>query len=192
MKRRTQLALVAFGIFLSVAAPVIGYMALDDGKDVGQNVEFDKANGPRVTFGESVNITNENPWNKSNTIVLDPWGEFYSPGDTTVRVTQFNGTWTNTTDINATAANLTLRPNDKPELTVGGGVTGVNYRDDITLDDDQVALEYSAMVTQLIPAPRPAVARQHSPCHQPVTTKSYYSRIPRPKRPTSGHQTGRS
>lgn len=150
MERRTQIALVAFGVFLSVAAPVIGSAMLQDGKSAGQNVEFDKANGPRVVLGESVDFTNENPWNESNTIILDPWGEFYSNGETSLRVTRFNGTWTNATNIDATNATLRIRPNDKPELAVDGGVTAVSYRGDITLDDDAVALEYSASNTGAI------------------------------------------
>lgn len=144
MKRRTRVALVLFGVFLSISAPVIGSVLLDSGKDAGQNVEVSMPNGPTVIVGESINFTNTNPWNESNTIILKPWGEFESQGNTSLRVTQFNGTWTNATNINATAAALTIRPNDKPALTVAGNVTAVAYRDDITLADKNTAFEYSA------------------------------------------------
>jgi len=142
MNRRTALALVLFGVALSVALPALAGPILTDGKDAGANVRFEKTNGPNVTFGESRNFTTENPWQNSNEIVLQPYATFTSQGETEVRVDQFNGTWTNLSQLDVASADLTASVNDKQTVTVGGNADTLKYTD-MAVDDATIDTIYS-------------------------------------------------
>jgi len=141
MKRRTAIALVLVGVALSLAVPAFGNV-VDGGKDVGSGVTFHKTNGPNVTSGESFNFTTTNPWKTSNQITLQPYANFSSNGNTEVHVARMNGTWTNLTQLDVSAADLSINVNDKQIVAVGGDADSLNYTD-IAVDDGSVDLVYA-------------------------------------------------
>lgn len=142
MKRRTALVLVLVGLALSLAVPAVGNL-LAGGKDVGTNVRFSKTTGPNVTFGESKNITTANPYAESDKLILQPYMNVTSTGDTEVTVDRFNGTWTNVSQLDVTGADLTIDPNDKESVTVGGDADSLAYRDSMAIDDGTVDFVYA-------------------------------------------------
>jgi len=142
MNRRTALALVLLGVALSVAIPAMGSL-LSGGKDAGRNVAFDSTNGPNVSVGEPMNFTTQNPWQETQQITLEPYGNFSSNGDTHVRVDRWNGTWTNLSQLDVSSADLTVDPNDKPPVTVGGNADALSYRETMSVGDGQVDFEYA-------------------------------------------------
>lgn len=141
MNRRTALALVLLGVALSVAVPAMANL-LAGGKDAGRDVAFDSTNGPNVTVGESINFTTQNPWQEPQQITLEPYGNFSSNGDTHVRVDRWNGTWTNLSQLDVQSATLTVDPNDKPAVIVGGDADALRYRETMGVDDGQVDFVY--------------------------------------------------
>jgi len=141
MKRRTVLALVLVGVALSLATPAVGNL-LSGGKDVGENVRFEKSNGPNVTVGNSFNFTTENPWKTSNQITLQPYANFSSNGETEVRAEQINGSWTNLTQLEVVSADLSISVNDKQTVVIGGDADRLAYTD-MSVDDGVADFEYA-------------------------------------------------
>jgi len=140
MKKRTAVALVLLGVALSVAVPVIAD-SLTGGKSAGAGNQFNKTNGPHLTTGQEFNFNNKNPWVTSNRLYFDTYGNFTSNGVTEVQVDQWNGTWTNTSNLDVSTANLTVNINDKQEVTIGGYADALRYTD-MAVDDGAVDFEY--------------------------------------------------
>lgn len=73
---------------------------------------------------------------------------FSSSGETNARiaVSELTGQWTNLTNVDATGADLTVNPEDKPAATVGGDVTALSFQQasGIAIGDSDPDLTYSA------------------------------------------------
>lgn len=142
MNRRTKITLVLAGFLLATFGSAVATVALNNGKDAGQNVAFEKAGGPNVTLGESVEFTNQNPYATSDQITLDPWGHWTSSGDTEVRVDKVNGTWTNMSQLSVDGTTLTVDINDKQEIGVEGQTKSLKITD-MAVDDNTVDFIYA-------------------------------------------------
>lgn len=114
-----------------VATPALAdELPNEDEPIAGAGVSFDTGpDGPNVTVGETTEFRNANPWVSDHNITLEPWGSVTSQADTHVRINEFNGTWTNLTNIDASAGDITIKPNDKQSVTASGGVTTIRYDD---------------------------------------------------------------
>jgi len=123
---------------VTLAVPTVAVADELPGEDepiAGPGVTFNASDGPALTVGETTEFRNQNPWVSSHKIELEPWGWAYSNGPTAVNITEFNGTWTTTKEIDATGSDLTINPNDKERVTLGGGIQRFEWRDNIALDD---------------------------------------------------------
>ena len=133
-RSRAGTILLALALATAAIAPAVPAAAdelpNEDEPIAGAGVSFDTGpDGPNVTLGETTEFRNENPWVSDHNITLEPWGSVTSQADTHVRVNEFNGTWTNLTNIDATAGDITIKPNDKQSVTASGGVTTIRYDD---------------------------------------------------------------
>jgi len=142
MERRTKIGRVLAGFVIATIAPTAATVVLGEGKDVGPNVAIDKDSGPKVVFGESAEFTNENPYVTSNRVYLEPWGNFTSSGSTTVRVDQFNGTWTNLSSLDVSSNTLTVDINDKQTIEIQGDTDSISYQD-VGVDDGTTDFVYA-------------------------------------------------
>lgn len=146
---RTNAAVVVIVLAVSIAAlPAVAADELPgEDKPIGdENVSFNASSGPNVTLGERTEFRNTNPYVNSNNITLAPWGYATSQGKSKVRINEFNGSWTNLTNIDAVANDLNVDPNDKEMVTISGGVTTVRYQKagQMAVDDGQVDLVIGA------------------------------------------------
>jgi len=142
---RRQLALAAAAILLFGAVAA----AVTLSAPVSGEVTLSASDGPAVTLVGDTDADLRTPIESANTV---NWttaagnATFSSDSDTSLRIqtSDLEGTWTNATQIDASSADLTINPADKEAVTVGGNVTDVAYRGDLSLDDDVVAVAYSA------------------------------------------------
>lgn len=141
MKRRTRALCFLFGVFLLSVTVSTATVLINDGKSAGTNVQFNQPGGPNVTVGEPINFTTENPWNTDNQTTLQPYINLTSVGDTEATVDVFNGTWTNTSGLDVSGAELTLVVNDKQTVGVLGQFSELQYRD-MTVDDGTIDFRY--------------------------------------------------
>lgn len=123
----------ALGSYLTNSVETQGttYWAANSGVAVG------------VTGGPSVNATeftkdNDTVWLRTSqgNITVS------ASGDTSVRVENINGTWTNVTNMNVSAANTVINPEDKLEVVAGKDIASLNYTA-MAIDDGAADFVYS-------------------------------------------------
>lgn len=124
-RRALLLASLIIGM---VAAPVIGAV-LNQTVPTAGNVTLQTNSGLNVTVEGGQDIY-EQPFINDKRVAV-PGGNVsgQSAGDISLPAGQLNGTWTNTTDIDATSTNITLSPDDKVNLTIisGSDTDSLNY-----------------------------------------------------------------
>jgi len=149
--QRRLVALVAvFVVFVGIAAGA----TLTHTTAVTQNDDgtiLNQPGGPSVNMTGNTEVSNQSGDLNSTAVrwvTTDGNLTAVSNGDTevTVDVSDFNSTWTNATDINATEADLSIATEEKPSATVGENVTALSYQTSsgIGVDDGQTDFVYSA------------------------------------------------
>lgn len=146
LDRRHLRALIALGFVLGVIGmPVLAYAVgfLSNSTPVQQGVTLHAPNGPAVNVSETAEVNLTDPYEPGEVTVNSSEGNISlaSSGRTNVTVTQINGTWTNTTGIDADAYNLTIHPEDKQTVVVGQDIDTMRFRS-MSIDDGQVDFVY--------------------------------------------------
>lgn len=86
----------------------------------------------------------QDPFNGSDTVVLSD-ATFTASGPASLNISQFNGTRTNLSAIDASSNAITVDPDDKSAVTVSGGVTELSFSD--AAIDGTTQLTYSSSGT---------------------------------------------
>lgn len=148
-KQVRVLLVVGFVVGAVMAGPVIGALAnyLSTGTNFDGDVHVRAVNGPDVDSLGSKTVDDESLFPDKNTVrLITDKGNITlsSPSRTHVTIPEggINGTWTNTTNLNVTQANLTINPDDKQKVAVGGDVDSFKFRD-MALDDGKIDFTYS-------------------------------------------------
>lgn len=148
LSQRSIAVLVALLVLTGIATGA----AIQNFTSVSSNADgtvLQAGNGPAVNVTGNMDVytasggvsTNQITWNTSAGNA-----SFSSPGPTevTVHKNELVGSWTNLTAIDTSTANLTVDPEDKPPVMVGGNIDTFSYPDrTMTLDDGQPDFVYS-------------------------------------------------
>jgi hypothetical protein len=139
MRRKRWLLL---GVVLAlVSGPVLGLMyQTSDGYDASAGVRYNATSGPEVILAQDRTVESGSPFPDANTVELGNV-TFSSTGQTVVQVDQYEGTWTNVSQLGVSGANLTIDPVDKQAVTVGGDADTLRFRD-VALDDGTADFVY--------------------------------------------------
>jgi hypothetical protein len=141
MKRKRWLLL---GVVLAlVSGPVLGLMTgslTSDGYEATAGVRYNASNGPEVILSEDRTVESGSPFPDANTVELGNV-TFSSSGQNVVQVDQYEGTWTNVSQLDVTGANLTINPDDKQQVTVGGDADTLRFTD-VAVDDGTADFVY--------------------------------------------------
>lgn len=150
-----QLWVVFLAAFVGVSAVIGAAAFLDQAVTVSNELTIETTgSGLDVTITGSYDIDLSGDWASANSVTINSSGgnaTITSTGDTdlTFAVDAINGTWTHATSVNATAANITINPDDKNATTVGDSITAINFTD-IKVDDGDTDFTYSASSTGLV------------------------------------------
>lgn len=148
MTRKQRITTVLL-VLLIIAAPVIA-AHLTNSVEVNNNVPVAAPSGPQVTIQGNTNVDMREMFPDANTVELTTEAgniTFTSTGDTNASVhkDEITGTWTNITAIDATSNDLTVNPEDKAAVTVGGDIDRIRFQDasNIGVDDGTVDFTYA-------------------------------------------------
>lgn len=150
--RRQRVALLLAGAMLAVGGmAVLGALPSDSGDHV-ENVTVHAADGPAVTVQGETRAELSTLFPDTNTVDLrttDGNATFSSNGRTNVTVQpgDITGTQTHLSGLDVETNNLTVDPEDKLPITVGGGAETLSWRDAPTIDDGTTDFSYSAPST---------------------------------------------
>jgi hypothetical protein len=132
-----------------VVALVSGIAVAFAGSPVSGTITLNATDGPAVavTFSGQSQLNTANPFPDSNTVDITATegnATFSSPGPSNVSVNadELEGTRTRLTGIDATN-DLTVDPDDKNAITVGGGIDSVAFQD-ATVGDGSPEFDFSA------------------------------------------------
>lgn len=149
-KRQVRvLLIVGFIIGAVTIGPVIGAVAsyLSTGTDFQGDVHVRAVNGPDVDAKGSMRVDDDSLFPDDNTVrlVTDEGNITLSSANrtyVTIPDGGINGTYTNTTNLNVTGADLTINPDDKQKVVVGGQADSFKFRE-MALDDGKIDFTYS-------------------------------------------------
>lgn len=145
LSRRHRVALLLIGVAIGVSVLAFAALPADQGAPT-QNVTLHAPDGPAVTVQGQTNTSLADPFPDANTVSIATTAgnaTFESTGRTNVTVTQITGTETRLSGLDVGSNDLTVNPEDKPGITVGGGATALDFTD-ATIDDGTVDFTYSA------------------------------------------------
>jgi hypothetical protein len=134
--KRQWLAVVA------VLVLVVGTAAAASVLTVSSGVSYETDSGLIVTANTEHEIGYDNPFDSSNSVTVNNV-TFTATGPAEVSADQFTGTETQLSDINATTNEITIDPADKGSVTVGGGISGISFKD-VGVDDSSIDFTYTA------------------------------------------------
>jgi len=133
--------------FVTVVAAVT--FAPGDAGQVSDGVPYGAPSGMNATIQGDTNVIMESDVLYPSSDTVDIRSEdgnitFQSSGPAwaTVATNNITGTYTNVTDIDATSNDITINPEDKQSITVGGNIDHVAWRDTIAADDNNVDFRY--------------------------------------------------
>lgn len=149
-KRQVRVLLVVgFVVGAVMAGPVIGAVAnyLSTGTNFDGDVHVRAVNGPDVDSLGAKTVDDESLFPDNNTVrLITDKGNITLSSSSRTHVTipsgGISGTWTNTTNLNVTQADLTIDPDDKQKVAVGGQADSFKFRD-MALDDGAVDFTYA-------------------------------------------------
>lgn len=145
LSRRQLWTLFLVGVLLGATPGVPALMAvINDGYSVSPGVTYRASNGPAVEVQQNMNVTSGNPFTDSNTLELvTSKGNvtFSSNGQTNASLDTITGPWTNVSQLDVASANLTVDPEDKQTVVVGGDADHLQFTD-MAVDDGAVDFEY--------------------------------------------------
>lgn len=152
LSTRQYRALFLVGLILgSVVLPqAVSALAayLSNSGQVSGGVTFRAASGPavNVTGTTDVNMTNPYPDNQTVRLRTSDGNITFSASahvNATIAASEINGSWTNVTGLDVTGANLTINPDDKQQVVVGGDADTLKYKDTMTVGDGTTDFVYS-------------------------------------------------
>jgi len=137
---------VAAVALLLMATPVLA--ALVSPIPVSGTVSVESNSGTTVSVSGASELETNNLFVDSQTVRIetnDGAANFSSASDTaaTVASADLEGTSTDITSTDASGADLTINPDDKPSVTVGGGVDSIAFRS-MAVGDNNEDFQYSA------------------------------------------------
>lgn len=150
--RRTILA-VALAILIVTSAMGGAFAAsfLTTYYDSTGDVTYNASSGPQIKITGSHEFRSGNPFsgnefeantrNNGNVTFSSATSTQYQPA-ATIHVSDLTGEWTNVTALNVTDADLTINPEDKTQITVGGDTSDFAFRE-TGVDDGQVDFVYN-------------------------------------------------
>jgi hypothetical protein len=142
--RKRQIAVVAV-VLVILAGPALAALSPYFISDSG--VKYGLSGGPTVTTDKQYNITSGAPYDDSQTVNITTENNgratFQSSVNTEVTIDNLEGSFSNFSAINTSNGNLKIDPGDKDNITVGGSIDSVQYRD-ATVDDEKLDFTYSA------------------------------------------------
>jgi hypothetical protein len=136
--RRSLVAIVLVILIVSGGAVAASYLFT-----AGSGSAYETSSGLVVETNTNHGVGATNPFTGTDSVSINNV-TFTASGQANVTVDRFEGAWTNVSAVDASSNNITIDPNDKPQATVGGGVTALSFRDSMSLSDDNVAFEYSS------------------------------------------------
>lgn len=146
--RRQIRVLFIIGLVLGVVSGAAVGVFLSNPVQVSGQVPLHAPSGPAVTLDigtTDVNLTA--PFPASDTVRIDSAaGNMTASGSNwaNVTVTNIKGTWTNTSSVDVIGKTLTLNPDDKTEVTLGGDITSLNWRQGMAADDGTTDFTYAS------------------------------------------------
>jgi hypothetical protein len=146
MKRPTTLlrTVAVLGAVLLIASSAAGAAETWTTAPAGATYETDSGLEVTPTVDHGVP---QDPYDGSDTLVLSD-ASFTASGPASLNISQFNGTRTEISAIDASSNAITIDPDDKSEVTVSGGVTELSF-EDATLDGT-AQITYSASTSGTI------------------------------------------
>lgn len=150
MQRRTFRVLLLVGIVIgAVAVPVIATHLSND-VAVSGPVPLGAPNGLTVTLNGTTNADLSDFTQGTDTIVLTTEAgnatvQAAGPANITIHKDDITGTWTNASGIDAASNPITIDPEDKQSVVVGGNIETVNFTaaSRVQIDDDTADFKYS-------------------------------------------------
>lgn len=148
-KQRKALLLTALVLGSVATGALVVFAAstfLDNSVPVRGPTSFKAPTGPAVTldYDADVNMTDMSP-DDQTLVINSSEGNITVRGDNWANVTvdDPNGTYTNTSDIEAVGRNVEINPYDKPAVNVTGELDTLKFTS-MTIDDGSVDFIYSA------------------------------------------------
>lgn len=145
LTRRQLWTLFLVGLLLGATPGVPALMAaINDGYSVSPGVTYRASNGPAVEVQQNMDIESGNPFPDSNTFELVSSNgnvTFISQGHANASLDTVTGPWTNVSQLDVASATLTINPEDKQSVEVGGDADHL-YFTDMAVDDGSVDFEY--------------------------------------------------
>lgn len=126
MKKAITRKRLAAVVVVLIAAT--GVVAAASSFTAGSGVSYETGSGLTVSTNTDHTLDGSNPFNGSDTVTINNVS-FTATGQSNVTVDQFTGTWTNLTAIDTTNSNISIDPAQKSAVTVGGGVTALDFKD---------------------------------------------------------------
>lgn len=150
MRRRNFRILLIVGVLIgAIATPVIASHLLSPASVSGP-VPLGSGNGLVVTLEGDTDIQLDDFTDGSDTIVLttehgNATVQASGTATASMHATEITGQWTNVTGIDAASNSVTIDPEDKQSVTVGGDIQTFNWTADSTfaVDDNQPDFVYS-------------------------------------------------
>jgi hypothetical protein len=139
---RVGTAIIVLLVLATVGAAVASFVPISGTITVESN------SGTTVSVSGASELETNNVFVDDETLRIetnDGVAEFSSPGDTnaTVASADLEGQSTAVTNIDASAATLTIDPADKPGVDVSGGIDSVTFRE-MAIDDGTTDFAYTA------------------------------------------------
>jgi hypothetical protein len=122
-------------VLLAISTPLLAANFVTDDYPASSGVRYDAPGGPEVILGNDQQVESGNPFLDDRTVRLQNV-TIWSNGSTTVQVDQFEGEWTNVSQMDVTQAGLSIDPDDKQQVSVGGDADTLRFRDVSTADAD--------------------------------------------------------
>lgn len=144
--RVKTLVLVGFVLGLLATGVVFALTSSDTGP-VSDGVTYAAPSGATVTLDGETDVAMEQMFDVDtvNLTTTDGIVEVRASGQAagTIHADDITGTWTTVTNIDASSADLTIDPEDKPPVTVGKDIESIQFRDEMGIENGQVDFIYS-------------------------------------------------
>lgn len=150
MQERTKtIATAALAAILVLGVPVLA-AHITNTVDVSGGVTVQSPDGMAVTINGTTKVNMTDMFPATDTVALTTEAgnaTISAPGraNATIHKDQITGTWTNVTSIDASTADITIDPEDKTPVTVGGNIRTIDFTNasNVGVDDNQLDFAYS-------------------------------------------------
>jgi hypothetical protein len=134
-------------VFLLLSIPTAHALLINVDFDAGAELEATD-DGPTVYFDEDRQLADANdvdtfPASDSVHVEVQEGAAFYNgSADTRAEIETINGTWSNVTNADVTAGNLTINPEGMQPASVKGDATDFGFKGEATVNDGIADAEY--------------------------------------------------